>query len=444
MGTIENQKPSLWKNYRFPLLLLLGIAVGCVLGITMGESAQVFKPFGQIFINMMITVVVPMVMVTIASAVGNMLNMRRLGKIVGSMLGCFIVTAICASIIVYFVVVIFPPAEGVQIDMEAPEEAIEELSFATQAVKSLTVTDFPELISKANMLPLIVFSIIFGLSVSALGEKAQKIGRGLNLLSEVFSKFISIIMLYAPIGLGCYFAGLIGDYGPELLGAYGRVMLIYYPLAFAYFFIMNGVYCFFAGGMEGVKRFFGNIITPAITAFTTGSSMATIPVNLQAAHKMGLPKDIRDIVVPMGAAIQMDGSCISAIVKIAFLFGIYGHDFSGFNVFFTALAISVMSGVVMGAIPGGGFIGEMVIVSLYGFPPEAFALIATIGVLVDPPATMLNAGGDTMAAMVTTRLVEGKKWIKAKINMDEDATADVIDVDAVLEGRKEMPDDAKK
>jgi Na+/H+-dicarboxylate symporter len=108
----------------------------------------------------------------------------------------------------------------------------------------------------------------------------------------------------------------------------------------------------------------------------------------------------------------MDGSCLAAILKISFLFGIFGVPFEGLGTYFSAILLSILAGVVMSGVPGGGLIGEMVIVTLYGFPPEAFPIIATIGYLVDAPATMINATGDTVAAMLVARLVEGKNWMK--------------------------------
>ena len=132
---------------------------------------------------------------------------------------------------------------------------------------------------------------------------------------------------------------------------------------------------------------------------------------------MGVPKDIRDIVLPIGATAHMDGSCLSAILKISFLFGIYGKPFMGMSTYVTAIIISVLSGVVMSGVPGGGLIGEMLIVNLYGFPMEAFPIVATIGYLVDPPATMINVTGDTVAAMMVTRILEGKDWLKKKLTI---------------------------
>lgn len=420
METVE--KKSFWQNYRFPIILLLGIAVGSIIGLVMGEKAVIFKPFGQIFINLMFTAVVPMVFVTISSAVGSMLNMKRLGKILGSMFLVFFVTGLIASCVIFTVVTIFPPAAGANIPLEAAGE-LQKLSLADQVVKAITVDDFVGLMSKANMLPLIIFSIMFGFCVSTVGGEDNKIAKGLDALSKVFMKLIGIIMLYAPIGLGAYFASLIGEFGPQLLGAYAKAMAIYYPVCFLYFFIAFAAYSYFAGGKEGFKRCFSNIMPPAITAFATGSSIATLPVNLNAAGRMGVPKDIREIVLPIGATMHMDGTCLSSILKISFLFGIFGQEFTGIGTFCTAVLISVLGGVVMSGVPGGGLIGEMLIVNLYGFPPEAFPIIATIGFLVDPPATMVNATGDSVASMLVTRLVEGKNWLKKNNNENQEDSA---------------------
>lgn len=411
-------RKSLWEYYRFPIILLSSIILGSIIGLIIGERAAVLKPLGDIFLNIMFTIVVPLVFITISSAVSNIVDMKRLGKIIGYMLLIFIITGIIASIIMIVTVNLVPPAEGVNIQVENYEE-INEISTAEQLVKAITVTDFPELISRRNMLPLIIFSIFFGACVSLLGERAKPISNILNILSDVFLKMISLIMYYAPIGLGAYFAALVGEFGPELLGSYARAMVVYYPITIAYFFIAFFFYAYFASGMEGVRIYFKNIFPVAVTSLATQSSIATMPVNLTVAKRIGVPKDIRDIVIPIGATAHMDGSCLSAILKIAFLFGIYNLPFEGISTYVTATIIAVLSGVVMSGVPGGGLIGEMLIVNLYGFPPEAFPIIATIGYLVDPPATMLNVTGDTVASMMVTRILEGKDWIAKKLTANE-------------------------
>ena len=407
---MSTRAQTVWEAYRVAIILLAAIVLGSIIGIVMGADAAVFKPLGDIFLNLMFTVVVPLVFITISSAVANMANMRRLGSILKNLLLVFVVTGIISAIIMIFFVTVIPPAQGVNLNVNA-EEPIEKISLANQAVKAITVSDFPELLSRRNMLPLIVFSVLFGFCVTALGEKGKKVAEALDTLSNVMMKMVSFIMYYAPVGLAAYFAALVGEFGPELLKDYARAMAVYYPVTIAYFFIAFFVYAYYSGGMLAVKRFFKNIVSPAFTSLATQSSIATLPVNLESARKMGVPKDIREIVLPMGATMHMDGSCLSAILKISFLFGLYGKEFTGIGTFATAILISVMSGVVMSGVPGGGLIGEMLIVNLYGFPPEAFPIIATIGFLVDPPATMVNACGDSVAAMMVTRLVEGKEWL---------------------------------
>lgn len=407
----NGSRVSAWRSYRFSLILLSSIVIGSLIGLALGKNASVLSPLGDIFLNLMFTIVVPLVLITVTSAVASIANLRRLGKIIGTMIGVFVITGIIAAAVTTFVVVLFPPAQGVKLELPKPEE-LKPLSTAEQIVKAFTVSDFRDLLSRKNMMPLIIFSIILGLSISLLGERAEPLVKLLNILSDAMIKMISVIMYYAPIGLGAYFAVLVGEFGPQLIGAYGRAMLIYYPLSIAYFFIAFAAYAYFAAGREGVKRFFKVIFEPAITALATQSSLATLPVNLSAAARLGIPKDIREIVLPIGATAHMDGSCISAILKISFLFGIFGIPFTGVGTYLTAFVIAVLSGVVMSGVPGGGLIGEMLIVSMYGFPPEAFPIIATIGYLVDPPATMVNATGDTVASMMVARILEGKGWMK--------------------------------
>lgn len=408
------KKTNALKNYRFPIILLLSIIIGSIIGLKWGEKATVLKPFGDVFINLMFTIVVPLVFVTIASAVGNMVSMKRLGKILGGLFGVFVATGLVASVIIIIVVTAFPPAQGVNLALTMGDP-VEKVSIGEQIVQALTVNDFSELFSKENMLPLIIFAILFGICVANIDDPDRRIASLLDALGDVMMKLVGIVMLYAPIGLGAYFASLIGEFGPKLLGSYLRAMVIYYPVCLLYFVIMFPAYAYISGGKEAVRRMVKNILPPAITAFATGSSIATMPVNLESAKKIGVPQDIREIVMPLGATMHMDGTCLSSILKISFLFGVFGQQFTGVGTFITAILISVLGGVVMSGVPGGGLIGEMLIVNIYGFPPEAFPVIATIGFLVDPPATMINSSGDTVASMLVARVVEGKNWLNSKV-----------------------------
>lgn len=406
---MTQESHSLWRAYRFPLILITAILLGCVVGWIMGEDALVFKPLGDVFINAMFMIVVPLVFSTICSAVANMSSMERLGKVMKSLVLVFLVTGMIAAVLMLITVTLFPPAAGTTIQLQAPEN-FQALSTADQIVKAFTVEDFSLLLSRRAILPLIIFTIFFGFCLQSLGEKGRAMGRGIAVFADAMLQMVRYLMYYAPIGLGAYFAALVGDYGPNLLGSYLRSMVIYHIATFGYFFVAFTLYSWIATQGKSVGTFWKNIITPSITALGTQSSNATLPVNLVAAHNIGIPKDIAEIVLPIGATAHMEGSCLSGILKISFLFGVFNMPFTGMGTLTTAVAVAVLSGVVLSGIPGGGLVGEMLIVSLYGFPPEAFPIIATIGFLVDPAATMVNATGDTCSAMLVTRLVEGKDW----------------------------------
>jgi Na+/H+-dicarboxylate symporter len=410
---MKTQSPSFLKSYGFSIILIISIIIGSILGILYKSDAVIFKPFGDIFLNLLFTAIVPLVFFSISSAVAGMTNIRRLGKIMSSMIFVFVITGLIASMVMIIGVVLYPPATGVHVNMGSGMN-VEHLKLSDQIVKAFTVSDFADLLSKKNMLAIIIFSILLGLATSASGERGKVFAGFLSSGSEVMMKLISFIMYYAPVGLCAYFAYLVGVFGPELLGSYARAMVLYYPTAILYFFIAFTIYAFIAANSEGVRGFWHNIIPASLVALATGSSMAAIPANLEAADKTGVPKDISEVIIPVGATIHMEGSCLAAVLKIAFLFGIFNIPFSGAETIITALGIALLTGVVVSGIPGGGTIGELLIISFYGFPMEAFPIITMIGTLVDAPATMLNAVGDNVASMLVARILGGKNWIKAK------------------------------
>ncbi len=303
---------------------------------------------------------------------------------------------------------LFSPSAGTTIELVASEVG-EAQTAGELLVSSLTVSDFSDLWDKSNMLPLIIFAILFGFCVSACGGEQSPMGRLLANLNDIIMKFVGIIMLVAPIGLGAYFANLVATYGPEIVGDYGRSMLVYYPLCALYGVIFFPLYAFLAGGRRGVAAMVKNILRPAVTAFATQSSAATIPVNKEACDSIGVPKDVSDLVLPMGCTMHMDGSVLSSIAKIAFLYGVFGMDFSGAGTYGMAIVVAILSAFVLSGAPGGGLVGEMLIVTMFNFPAEAFPIIATLGFIFDPAATCLNSSGDTIASMIVTRLVEGKE-----------------------------------
>jgi len=409
---------------RFALILITSILVGSLAGYLFKKNVAVVKPVGDIFLNALFTAVVPLVFFSISSAVAGMAGSIRLFKILFWMLTVFAATGVLAAILMLVAVQAYPPAQGV--DLPVPEKvSMEHASTGDQIVSAVTVPDFINLLSKKNMLAMIVFAVLVGLATSAAGERGKAFADFLHAGNEVFMKIISYIMLAAPVGLAACFANLVGAFGPDLLKSYLRAMVLYYPICIAYFFIAFTLYAYMAGRARGVKSFWSNIPPAALTAAATGSSFATIPLNLEAANKVGVPKDISEVVIPIGATIHMDGSVLAALLKIAFLFGIYHMPFTGIETFASAIGISLLSGMVMSGIPGGGFTGEILIVTLYGFPPEALPIISMIGTVVDSPATMVNSVGDNVASMMIARIMGGRNWMDRKLHSSRQAAPQV-------------------
>lgn len=403
------------KKYRFTILLLLSVIIGSILGVIFGEDIAIIKPFGDLFLNMMFTIVVPLVFFTISSSIASMLDLKRLGRIFKYMFIVFLGTCLVASIIMLIGVLIIDPVGGNIIELGGG--AGESAGFLESLVNALTVNDFVNIFSRSHMLALIIFAIFFGIGCSSLGKEGEALTKILNIGSKVMMKLVSYIMYYAPIGLCAYFASLVGEFGTTLIESYVRSFLLYCVVGLLYYFIFYTIYAYIAGGKKGVKVYWKNIISPTLTALATQSSLATLPTNLEATSKMGVSKDIREVTIPVGSTMNMHGSVMSAILKIAFLFSLFNMKFTGLDIPL-AILISVLSGVVMSGIPGGGLIGEMLIVSLYGFPAGAFAVISTIGIIIDAPATAINVCGNPAGAMIISRLVDKDKYLHTLKQLD--------------------------
>lgn len=401
-----------FKQNWFLLSMLLAIIAGCAVG-AVWPGATCLQPMGTIFINLMFCVVVPMVFCSIASAIANMKSMRRAGKIMGVTVATFLVTAAIAAVIMYIVCRLVPLVTGTY---APPEGEVGSVSASEMLVNFFTVPDFTALWSRKAMLPLIVAAIIFGFAVQWAGEAGAPVARLLSSLTECLMKTVKLITYYAPLGFFGFFAYLVAYYGPQLISDYSRTLLVYYVVCFAYMFLFFPLYARFGGGKGADKVMFSHLFRPAAVSFGTCSSVATIPTNLDEAAETGIHKDIADIVVPMGATMHMDGSSMSAIIKVAFLFGMFGMDFTGGRAI-GAILVAIFSSVAMSGIPGGGSVGELVLCTVF-FPDQmavAYPIAIALGNLVDPPATMLNAAGDYVVCYIVSRFVEGKDWLQKQL-----------------------------
>ena len=409
------------SNYKSTIILLVAIIVGSIVGIVFKEKATILSPLGDIFLNLLLVIIVPLIFLNITTAISRMKQPKRLGKIIVSIIGVFIVTSIIAVLIgfasTYFVKLVnTEDGEQIKASLEETvedEEEAEEMTIADRTVRLLTVNDFSKLFSKDNIIALLIFSIMVGIAINMSGEKGEPFRKVLESANDVMSNIVKIIMYYAPIGLGCYMASFVGSFGTSIAVGYLKTFVVYLIVAIAFYFIVYTIYAFIAGGKKGVRAFWKNVISATVTAMGTCSSAACIPVNIESTKKMGVPGDIAETTIPLGTSFHKDGSIIGCVFKIMFLVGLFGTSLATFGDVMGVLGIALLANLLITAVPiGGGTISEMLIITMMGYPVAALPILTIIATIIDMPATVLNVVGDDVSSMMVARIVDGKEWNK--------------------------------
>lgn len=404
------------KTYKATLILLGAIIIGGIIGAIFKEDALVLKPLGDIFINSLFIVIVPLIFLTITAGIIKMANPKRLGKIMGRIIFVFAITSVIAvlfGIIGTYSTKLVESKDSVAIKelFDQNLEADKDLSILERTASLLTVSDFPELLSKNNIIALLIFSIIFGFAIRMSKEKGDIVKDAILSLNEIILNVVKIIMYYAPIGLGCYFAALIGTYGDSIVSGFLKTFIIYTITCVFVYVVVYSVYALVAGGKKGLKNYWKNIFTPSITALATCSSAACIPVNITAIKDIGIFEDIAETTVPIGTTFHKEGSAIGSVFKIMFLAYLFEVNPS----IWTVIGVSLVATLLVSAIPiGGGTISEMMILSMMAYPISALPILTIIATIIDAPATVLNVVGDTSSAMLIARNIDGKNFLKKK------------------------------
>lgn len=398
------------KNYGATLALLAGIMLGALCGILWPDAAHAVKPVGDLFLNLIFVMIVPLVFFSIAGSICRLRRGGMLGKVLLNVLAVFVGMSLVAALVAWLGVSVYSPLEaadreGILGGLAAAEmDSGAAIRPVDAIVRALTVSDFWLLLSKEHLLALIVFAALFGYAVCAAGEKGQAMEQFIHSGSEVMVRMMRTVMVAAPLGLGCYFADMIAAVGSQLLGGYLRVFLLYLALTLVYFFVINSLYVLAARGREGLRSYWQHIWDPAATAVATASSAATMPVAIGAARRMGVSAPIAESVIPLGTNIHKDGSVMGAVFKIVFLMLLCARPTAGLGALGLIVGVALLEAVVLGAVPGGGMAGEIFICSVLGFSPEMVGVIVVIGTIIDIPATLLNVGGNVVGAILVDRL----------------------------------------
>ncbi len=375
------------KTYKSVIILLVAIIIGTIVGLVFKEKAAILSPFGDIFINLMFIIIIPLVFLSITTAIAKMKQPKRLGKIMVITVIMFLLTGLIALLVGVFSTYKVKLIETkdsetiknslVSVEEKEQKDKKEDESILQIVANTLTVNDFSKLLSKSNIIALIVASILFGIAMNMAGDSAKPV-------EEFF---------------------------------YAKLFVIYTIVALLFYVVFYTICAFIAGGKRGVIAFWKNIIPSTLTAVGTCSSAACIPVNIEASRKMGISDDISGTVVSLGTSFHKDGSMIGSVFKIMFLVCLFGIN-PGIG---QIIGVSILANLLITGVPiGGGTISEMLILTMMGFPLQALPILTVIATLIDAPATLLNAAGDPNVSMLVARAVDGKNWMdKNKENNKE-------------------------
>ena len=402
------------NNYKNTILLILALIIGAISGVIFKEDVNVVKPLGDLFLNALFVTIVPLLFLTITTTIAKMDSKGRLKKIFGRIILISLITSLIAimfGILTTNTFKLVNPNDTKIIKEAFTTSKVKspKLNFLESTVNLISVDDFGSLLSKGNVVAIVVFSIIFGFAMKKDSKKTKPLLDVLEAANTTILNVINIIMYYAPIGIGCYFASLVGTFGAEIAKGYLRTFLIYSLSAVVFYLVFYTLYAFIAGGKKAVKAFWGNILEPTFTSLATCSSAASLPVNIDSAKKMGIPNDVSETFIALGTSLHQDGSIIGTVFKTMFLVSLFGGNISIIQITFVALTATLL----ITAVPiGGGTISESLIISMLGYPMAALPLLTMVATVIDPAATLLNVVGDEAAAMLVARSVDGKKWMK--------------------------------
>ncbi|MBH1989258.1 MAG: cation:dicarboxylase symporter family transporter [Myxococcaceae bacterium] len=378
------------------VILIVSIVLGGMLGMQFPAFGRSLAPLGDAFINLLLVTVLPLVFFSISGAIsklGHRQQSRNLFMAMGLVYGFLSWMVALATGLV--LIGLFHGNPSAQSSLQAPVLAEIDLFFIVK--NFFSVTNWTELFATKNILALILFSILTGLAA----REDQKCQDCFAVAEKLLMRMFDRVMKFAPLGFLAFFASLVGQMGGEAISKYLEILVIYHLWGGIWALVLFG----FAFCLVG-RSLFPALVLPSLTSVATCSSIASIPANLKAAERLQIPKSIYEVSTPIGAILFKQGSVMGGMCKIAFLFSFYHQDLASWPVFMSAVGVSVLVGCVMGAIPGGGSIGELFILSVYGFPQEALMSIVAISLLIDPMATFLSVTGNTVANLFIQRQID--------------------------------------
>ena len=392
------------------IALVLAVVVGLLMQKIPDVANSYIKPFGTIFLNLVKFIVSPIVLFSIMAGIVSMKDLKKLGTIGGTTLIYYFCTTAIAVSVGLAIASMFKGA--------FPVLSTSSLSYTPPASKApldVLVNIFPSNflvpISEANMLQVIVMALLIGFSVILLGEKAEPAIGTITRWNDIFMKCMEMILKLSPIGVFCLLAPVIAANGASVIGSLAMVLLAAYICYIIHAVVVYSISVFALGGMSPLKFFKGMI--PAITfAFSSASSVGTLPLNMECTRKLGVPKEVSSFVLPLGATINMDGTAIYQGVCAIFIASCYGIDLT-FGQMISIVLTATLASIGTAGVPGAGMVMLAMVLTSVGLPVDGIALVAGVDRIFDMGRTTLNITGDASCTVIVANMLKKREAKKA-------------------------------
>ena len=401
------------KKLSLPAWIFIGMFAGILVGLCFLKNpaftATWIKPIGTIYINLLKCLVVPVVIFSIADGVINLKDLRRVGSVgVKTFIYYMLTTAI--AIVIGLVVVnifkgFFPALDNAA--LESLEYAAKESPSVMDVIVNIFPSNFLQPMVSTDMLPVIVIALLIGAGVLAAGAEGSMVGRAIKSVNAVVLKIMMMVIKITPIGVFCLMTDVVAANGPKIVGKLFLIIAVAYISYIIHLVVVYGLSVRCLSGMSPIK-FFKGMAPAMITAFTTTSSNATLPLTNECVTKLGAKPEISSFVLPLGATINMDGSAIYQAVTSVFIACCYGIDLSIGDMAMIVLTATLAS-IGTAGVSGAGMIMLAMVLTSIGIPVEGIAIVAGVDKIFDMGRTTLNITGDATCALWISKLERNKK-----------------------------------
>lgn len=388
---------KLWQ--KILIAMVLGIGVGAFLG----PAAEVLKPIGKVFLQLVNMIIVLLVFSSMTVGITSIHDPKKLGRIGLKTLSLYAITTVISILIGLVFALYFKPGLGTGLELGAADGfAVPELQSFTDLLLSIVPTNPIASLVSGNVLQIIVFSLFLGLAINFSGEKGRPLLEMLQSLAEVMYRVTSIVMELSPIGVFAIMAWIAGTFGLKALIPLGKFLVFYYAACLVHVAVVFVGMLRFMAGLKA-RPFFRGMGDAFMVAFSTASSSATLPVSLHCTQEnLGVSKNIASFVLPLGTTINMNGTAIYQGMCAVFISQVYGINLDLYSLL-TIVLTATLSAVGTAGIPGSGFIILSAVLTSVGLPLEGLGLLAGIDRLRDMASSVLNIMGDAVVAVVVSK-----------------------------------------